>query len=776
MGQKQGKALYADEVIPFLNLSRSAIEALWEAFNDVADGFGINAKEAREICAELLEELGVNRIKMDERSDALFVVIDTDANGLVDALELLSSLAAASGMSLGDTLAFVFGCYDFDGSGLLTLDEAALAMRGALTGLCKMAGERCPPESELEEIVIMAFEERAGGPAGRIKVSVLVEFCREHPEVRSWLDYFDDAHDDATAAAPEASARITGCLGSVSSERNGLGSTFPLPSIPSKSNRYSYLAAAPTPPRRLPKQGALMAAEVAASAAAAGAAWRSQPWVRAVESLGPTATAAARPNSSVPDAAVRLQWVHGYGGERARNNVRYAADGSVIYFAGRLGVSYEVATHRQSFNFDHADDVTCLAMHPEGEVVATGEVGTVPKIVVWNAVTTATIAILSGIHRGAVAHLAFSLGGRLLASVGDDVYHTLVVYVWRQGSVVFAAPTTAEPVFGLCFAEDDVAVTCGHNHIYFWQQEGRLRQRRRGVWGRKAPVQPLPVCCALRDWLAVGAATGLLLVWEGRNCIRAIRAHNGSLNALCETAVGLASGGKDMRVRLWTFKLEPGAVFDMSAFGPLPSVRSVCMSADGTKLLVGTKACEIYEVSAADGADINGGPITTAHYGSSLCGLAPHPNLPEFATAGDDGAVRVWDAARRVPLRTTRLAWAARCVDYSPDGAFLLVGMGGPAAAAGIGTPSSGNAGGGSASGSASCPGSGSAGGDSSQPGGGFVVLSAADLSRVFEARDSTMAMVEARWGPGREAVALGGEDAAVYVYSVGDTVELVAT
>lgn len=48
-----------------------------------------------------------------------------------------------------------------------------------------------------------------------------------------------------------------------------------------------------------------------------------------------------------------------------------------------------------------------------------------------------------------------------------------------------------------------------------------------------------------------------------------------------------------MRVRLWSPKMEAGATFDMSAFGPCPIVNSLCLSSDGTKLLVGVKGCEV---------------------------------------------------------------------------------------------------------------------------------------------------------------------------------------
>lgn len=39
--------------------------------------------------------------------------------------------------------------------------------------------------------------------------------------------------------------------------------------------------------------------------------------------------------------------------------------------------------------------------------------------------------------------------------------------------------------------------------------------------------------------------------------------------------------------------MEAGATFDMSAFGPCPVVHSLCLSTDGTKLLVGVKGCEV---------------------------------------------------------------------------------------------------------------------------------------------------------------------------------------
>jgi hypothetical protein len=37
------------------------------------------------------------------------------------------------------------------------------------------------------------------------------------------------------------------------------------------------------------------------------------------------------------------------------------------------------------------DDITCLAVHPTGHTVATGALGKVPKIVLWDAQSGATL-------------------------------------------------------------------------------------------------------------------------------------------------------------------------------------------------------------------------------------------------------------------------------------------------------------------------------------------------------------------------------------------------
>jgi len=74
-GQKFGKATYDPKTRVFINVSPGAIEALWESFNDVADGFGINLCEMQMICQDLTAELELDRSMLNKKVEELFVQI-----------------------------------------------------------------------------------------------------------------------------------------------------------------------------------------------------------------------------------------------------------------------------------------------------------------------------------------------------------------------------------------------------------------------------------------------------------------------------------------------------------------------------------------------------------------------------------------------------------------------------------------------------------------------------------------------------------------------------
>jgi hypothetical protein len=85
--------------------------------------------------------------------------------------------------------------YDFDESGVLTLDEMVLSFRSSLSGLAKLTKIDPPTETEVETIVVLGFDivrskqrERPVASGGLpellgIDREAFVSFCLNTPEV-----------------------------------------------------------------------------------------------------------------------------------------------------------------------------------------------------------------------------------------------------------------------------------------------------------------------------------------------------------------------------------------------------------------------------------------------------------------------------------------------------------------------------------------------------------------------------------------------------------------
>jgi WD40 repeat protein len=87
---------------------------------------------------------------------------------------------------------------------------------------------------------------------------------------------------------------------------------------------------------------------------------------------------------------------------------------------------------KQSFYTQHTAQITCLAVHPGGDLVATGQVGMLPSIHVWSSASLECRSIIEGLHQSAISVLAFAFAGDRLASVGNDGAHTLLLYDWQR--------------------------------------------------------------------------------------------------------------------------------------------------------------------------------------------------------------------------------------------------------------------------------------------------------------------------------------------------------
>jgi len=236
-------------------------------------------------------------------------------------------------------------------------------------------------------------------------------------------------------------------------------------------------------------------------------------------------------SASPPGATLELEHVYGYAGVRnTGQNLFYTRSGKVVYYTAGLGIvaeptadprtvdpadpdgdgkkaEGEVAEGPPSMAFfrRHTDDVTSIALHPDGDTVATGQCGEEPSVYVWSSETLREkmwLRLPSG-HRSVTA-LGFSRKkGRYLAAVSTDNDHTVTVWDWRRNQVATRGhgyKGTPPQVLGLEWdphldTGEERFVTFGAAHLKVWRQvleRGRLKWEPKGCsWNGAEPTTVL---------------------------------------------------------------------------------------------------------------------------------------------------------------------------------------------------------------------------------------------------------------------------------------------
>jgi WD40 repeat protein len=217
-----------------------------------------------------------------------------------------------------------------------------------------------------------------------------------------------------------------------------------------------------------------------------------------------------------------------------------------------------------------------------------------------------------------------------------------------------------------------------------------------------------------------------------------VQAHTGPVNAIATSSDGLISISSDGFCKIWTRFLECRLIIDMKILRAInPHLRTVDWNFSQGKLLLGTIASEIFEISSADGENVHRGSILEGHGGDELWGLAVNPIREEFCTVGDDCLLKVWDLNTKTSSTTVTLEMPARCCCYSPDGKHITIGFGSPKKLF------------------------------DRQFDGKWIVIDTMDYQISHEARDSNKWLREVKYSPNGSFIVIGSDDNKIYVYNV---------
>lgn len=392
-----------------------------------------------------------------------------------------------------------------------------------------------------------------------------------------------------------------------------------------------------------------------------------------------------------PDAELKLEWVYGYRGRDARNNL-YNLSGEAVYFSGEVIVLHNFEQNTQRHYLGHTDDVKCIAIHPDQTKVASGQVAghekkegknmrQKPHVRVWDSVSLNTYYVIGeGDFARGVCCLSFSKmdGGKHLLAVDEGNDHTLSIWdTSRDNRAKKLCDTrSSESIVTQCEFHpymDKQIVCCGKNQITFWTFDGNSLAKKAGIFeGREKPK--VMICFAFSDNgdVVTGDSSGHIYVWgKGTNKIShaILNAHVGGVFSLCVTNDGymLSGGGKDRRICQWDSNYEKtGLECEIpERFG---AVRMISRG-QGNMLLVGTiRNCVLQGTM-----ELQFSPVVEGHK-EELWGLCPRPGLQQFLTCGSDRHIYCWDSQLHACVWMKEVSDPAHCISIHPHADIAAIG------------------------------------------------------------------------------------------------------
>ncbi|MFJ7270946.1 helix-turn-helix domain-containing protein [Streptomyces sp. NPDC099050] len=325
----------------------------------------------------------------------------------------------------------------------------------------------------------------------------------------------------------------------------------------------------------------------------------------------------------------------------------------------------------------HGGPVNAVAFTPGGRLLATA--GSDGKVLLRRVADRSTVAAFT--TPGRVRTVAFSPDGRTLAAGSTDG----PVRLWPVGvgggsgggsgggpgggagggSVSVLPPSTAG-ARAVAFAPDGgtLAVATAEGTVQLRDTAGEHRVRA-VLTGHTARVNTLAYAPDGRSLVSAGA-DGTVRLWDTRRAEPAgvLEGHTGEVLGAAFAPDGrtVATGGVDRTVRLWDVG---GRSASATLAGHSDDVNSVAYTPDGTTVISG----------GGDGTtrlwDVRGGRLTATLAGHTdyVLAVSVDPAGSVLATAAFDQSVVLWDL--RGPVLTTRPFTEVWHADYSPDGKLL---------------------------------------------------------------------------------------------------------
>jgi eukaryotic-like serine/threonine-protein kinase len=355
------------------------------------------------------------------------------------------------------------------------------------------------------------------------------------------------------------------------------------------------------------------------------------------------------------------------------------------------------------------EDVIAFTFSPDGQHLALAEPD--GSIKLWNTVKGAFGKTGGKWHGGKVSVLAFSPDGKRLASADDNGEIKWCDAATLADPLPFAKGHT-QKITSLSFSPDGkrLASTSLDNTVLVWNTDKReidltFIRSTNGIAGAVFSPSGFQLATAgmddsIKTWMpateetrifngrhmqrttsvifspdgqraASASLDGTIKIWDARfgNELQSLQGHTKSVTSISFSPDGqrLASASADWTVKLWD--LTSGQ--ELAPFtGPVAAVACLSFCPDEKqRLAAGTWSGTVHIWNGLDGK----APLSIKAHAGEVLGVAFSADGARVASGGQDGKVKVWDAAtgKQLPLNLKGHSAGVTSVAFSRDGKLL---------------------------------------------------------------------------------------------------------
>ena len=289
-----------------------------------------------------------------------------------------------------------------------------------------------------------------------------------------------------------------------------------------------------------------------------------------------------------------------------------------MYFAAALGISLEIDSNTQKFMQGHKDDVISMDYHPGEKIIATGELGPKPRIIIHDANSYQAVCELrQGVTKG-VSILKFSPSGHRLAAVCINDDNSIGLFE-NQGKKFNSGPEwkmlniskgDRKKITSLEWISENEFLTLGKRHAKLWRcKNGTLKGSSCSVSKSCDYVVSSGRFEYKNNVLVLGgAANGELQIWRSGGIKNIKKDHDRAVDAIYTGDNDLKvflTGGRDCIINFYDNStmnligyLNVNQVITEQSLSN--RVRSIQLEPRGNALYFGTFSSEIWGLTDLD--------------------------------------------------------------------------------------------------------------------------------------------------------------------------------